>query len=74
MAIRIESGGPCEIAVVTEMSYAELHPGYEPPDEMPERKSRTLSKRVLQVNPTAFVIGSYRLVAYPFEEFEEDVR
>ena len=74
IAIRIEDdNGPIEIAVVSELLYAEMHPGWEPEDQLKKQKQRKLTRKAAGRKPTSFLIGKYRLVAYSFSKFCEEI-
>lgn len=74
IAIRMESPSPHEVVVVGEMSYAERHPGFEPDDQLKKQKQKKVTAKMAGKKPTSFQVGKYRLVAYSFDEFAEEVR
>ena len=76
IAIRIEDpvNEPFEIAVVSEVWYAEHHPGFEPDEQLRKRKQRKLTRSAAGKKPTSFMVGRYRLVAYSFDEWVGDLK
>lgn len=74
IAIRLGSEHVYEVAVVSEMSYAERHPSFKPNDQLKRQKQKRMTKNMDSKNPCNFIAGKYRLVAYSFDEFAKEVR
>lgn len=73
IAVRIENDSVFEIAVVTEIAYAERHPDYVPDDQLKKQKQKKVTAKMAGKKPSAFQVGPFRLVAYSFDEFCKDV-
>ena len=73
IAIRIENDAVHEIAVLTEISYAEMHADYQPDDQLKRQKQKKVTAKMAGRKPSAFQVGPYRLIAYSFDEFVRDV-
>lgn len=74
IAIRLDGEAQYEIAVVSEMSYAERHADYVPDDQLRRQNQKRVTRSMAGKKPTPFLVGKYRLVAYSFAQFAEDVR
>lgn len=78
IAVRIEQPGSerCEVAVMTELFYnAVAGDGFDTGAEEPKRqKQKAITAKHSKAEPTVFAVGPFRLVAYGFGEFMDDLR
>lgn len=78
IAVRIEQPEceRCEVAVMTELFYhAVAGDGFDTGAEEPKRqKQKAITAKHSKAEPTVFVVGPFRLVAYGFGEFMDDLR